>query len=202
MEQKKSKYSSVEPGADEVWTAGGPIWINLVNTIALESKGMIDVVGSAESFLCWTKLAGLQPPGLVTSRDVEFVATLRELFVRVMVAMETDTPVADQDTATLNSILRKQHEWIEIYWTQSGSFERTLHRATETIEQAMGPAVNSLSEMLINGDRTRLRTCAHPDCQLRFYDDSKNGSRRWCTMSLCGNRAKAAAYLRRQKAGT
>ncbi len=76
---------------------------------------------------------------------------------------------------------------------------RNALRSTDTIEQALGPVVESLIETLVHGDRSRLRTCAHQDCELRFYDDSKNGARRWCTMSGCGNRAKAAAFLQRKK---
>jgi predicted RNA-binding Zn ribbon-like protein len=49
------------------------------------------------------------------------------------------------------------------------------------------------------GDGTweRLKVCAADDCQWAFYDASRNHSRTWCSMSVCGNRAKARAYRRR-----
>ncbi|MEV5575344.1 CGNR zinc finger domain-containing protein [Spirillospora sp. NPDC052269] len=40
----------------------------------------------------------------------------------------------------------------------------------------------------------RVRKCANPDCVLWFYDLTKNGSRRWCSMDVCGNRAKTARF--------
>ncbi|MEV0199521.1 CGNR zinc finger domain-containing protein [Nonomuraea sp. NPDC050691] len=46
---------------------------------------------------------------------------------------------------------------------------------------------------------SRVRRCAHPDCVLWFLDVSKNGSRRWCSMEGCGNRAKAGRFSRRHK---
>ncbi|WP_312888589.1 CGNR zinc finger domain-containing protein [Nonomuraea rhodomycinica] len=46
---------------------------------------------------------------------------------------------------------------------------------------------------------SRVRPCAHPECVLWFLDVSKNGSRRWCSMESCGNRAKAGRFSRRHK---
>ncbi|GAA2297119.1 CGNR zinc finger domain-containing protein [Nonomuraea roseoviolacea subsp. roseoviolacea] len=46
---------------------------------------------------------------------------------------------------------------------------------------------------------SRVRPCAHPECILWFLDVSKNGSRRWCSMESCGNRAKAGRFSRRHK---
>ena len=48
------------------------------------------------------------------------------------------------------------------------------------------------------GDRARVRECAGEGCTLWFRDASKTGRRRWCSMAVCGNRAKAAAYRARR----
>ncbi|GAA3473239.1 CGNR zinc finger domain-containing protein [Nonomuraea roseola] len=45
----------------------------------------------------------------------------------------------------------------------------------------------------------RIRKCANPVCVLWFYDISKNGSRRWCSMETCGNRAKSSRFQERQR---
>ena len=45
----------------------------------------------------------------------------------------------------------------------------------------------------------RIRHCANAKCLWLFLDDSKNGSRRWCSMQLCGNRAKAHRHYLRGK---
>lgn len=59
---------------------------------------------------------------------------------------------------------------------------------------ALLPVARSAATALIDDDPSRLRRCAHPDCQLYFYDTSRNGSRRWCSMATCGNRVKVGAY--------
>ncbi|AWZ18648.1 hypothetical protein DRB96_42340 [Streptomyces sp. ICC1] len=46
----------------------------------------------------------------------------------------------------------------------------------------------------------RLRICANPTCGLRFHDVSRNGTRRWCSSTGCGNRAKAARHYARRTA--
>ena len=46
-------------------------------------------------------------------------------------------------------------------------------------------------------DRSRVRRCGRPGCVLLFLDTSKNGTRRWCDMGVCGNRVKAAAHYER-----
>jgi predicted RNA-binding Zn ribbon-like protein len=46
----------------------------------------------------------------------------------------------------------------------------------------------------------RLKACRLQSCQFAFYDESKNRSRTWCSMKVCGNRAKARTYRERQRA--
>jgi hypothetical protein len=46
-------------------------------------------------------------------------------------------------------------------------------------------------------DRSRIRCCEGEGCVLVYYDSSRNGSRRWCDMAACGNRAKSAAHYQR-----
>src|SRR6267143_1267451 len=56
-------------------------------------------------------------------------------------------------------------------------------------------------ELLAGGDPRRLRKCANPNCRLMFYDESKAGRRRWCSMRTCGGQAKARAFYRRRREG-
>jgi predicted RNA-binding Zn ribbon-like protein len=51
-----------------------------------------------------------------------------------------------------------------------------------------------------DGSWGRLRACAAPDCRWVFYDDSRGGAGRWCSMSACGNRVKTARYRARRAA--
>lgn len=59
------------------------------------------------------------------------------------------------------------------------------------------PLAHSTATLFATGNRKRVRKCAN--CALLFHDTSKKGTRRWCSMQLCGNRFKVAAYAARQR---
>jgi predicted RNA-binding Zn ribbon-like protein len=202
MDEKNTKNMPSGSEVSEIWTLGGPVWINFANSRVLASKGMTDVTGSAEALIWWLGGMGLSAPNQPDAQDLAFAASLRETFARVLDNVQAGSSQSVSDVDFLNAVLRDQKTWQELEQLESGKIVVRERRATDTIQQALGPLVLSLSETLTKGDPARLRTCAHPDCVLRFYDDSKNGSRRWCSMSDCGNRAKATAYLGRQRSKT
>jgi predicted RNA-binding Zn ribbon-like protein len=59
------------------------------------------------------------------------------------------------------------------------------------------PVAHYAANFFATADYPAIRKCENPKCILWFYDTSKNHSRRWCSMELCGNRAKAAAFRER-----
>lgn len=54
-------------------------------------------------------------------------------------------------------------------------------------------------ELVITGRAARMKSCAEHTCRWIFWDGSKNQSRRWCSMSVCGNRTKARRHTRRAR---
>jgi predicted RNA-binding Zn ribbon-like protein len=65
---------------------------------------------------------------------------------------------------------------------------------------AMARLSEAVARELTQGDSRRMRVCANDDCRWVFRDYSPAGRRKWCDMSTCGNRAKAARHRERQKA--
>ena len=55
----------------------------------------------------------------------------------------------------------------------------------------------AVADIQCAGTWDRLKACAAEDCQWAFYDSSRNHSRTWCSMEVCGNRAKTRAYRAR-----
>jgi predicted RNA-binding Zn ribbon-like protein len=64
-------------------------------------------------------------------------------------------------------------------------------------EDLLAPLAHSAAKLFTEADRSRVRKCR--ECVLYFLDTSKKGTRHWCSMQLCGNRSKVAAYARRQR---
>jgi predicted RNA-binding Zn ribbon-like protein len=70
--------------------------------------------------------------------------------------------------------------------------------AEQPVEAALATLARDAIDLISGPLATRVRECAAEDCALLFVDTSPPGRRRWCSMDGCGNRAKTAAYRRRQ----
>jgi len=66
------------------------------------------------------------------------------------------------------------------------------------VDAAIGRVVGAVYSSMADGTWARLKACRSDTCQWGFYDYSRNQSRNWCAMAVCGNRAKARAYRRRE----
>lgn len=76
-----------------------------------------------------------------------------------------------------------------------------LRPAAAGLDAAFAELFAIIERASIEGTWQRLRVCADHGCRWAFYDNSKNRSRSWCNMAVCGNRAKAREYRRRQRGG-
>jgi predicted RNA-binding Zn ribbon-like protein len=72
--------------------------------------------------------------------------------------------------------------------------------AARTPLALLAPLARAAVRLAAEVDPDRLRVCDAPTCGRWFVDTSKGGRRRWCSMTRCGNRAKAARHRRRQAA--
>lgn len=91
------------------------------------------------------------------------------------------------------SHLRLEQQGGELAWSWD------MRRAP--LDRVLWPAVRSAAELASQEERIRVRECAAASCSWLFLDRSKNGSRRWCDMTVCGNRAKASRYYARRRLG-
>jgi predicted RNA-binding Zn ribbon-like protein len=67
------------------------------------------------------------------------------------------------------------------------------------VEALLGPIVLSALTTLTQGDLARLKRCQNEKCGWVFFDTTKNRSRRWCEMEICGNRAKQKRFAARER---
>ena len=68
--------------------------------------------------------------------------------------------------------------------------------------RVMWPVLRSAGDLLTSATVRRIRECGAPDCSWLFIDTSRGGRRKWCDMSVCGNRAKARRYYARHRRNT
>jgi predicted RNA-binding Zn ribbon-like protein len=107
---------------------------------------------------------------------------------------------------------RVHREWVDpvnqILRVTEGHDELALDRSVwklefvakeEGLEWLLAAIARSGAELISSGTTRNLRKCGNPSCQLLFYDHSRTLRRRWCSMALCGNRSKVAAFARRRR---
>jgi predicted RNA-binding Zn ribbon-like protein len=165
---------------------GEPLALDLVNTRWIGPAGREDLLTDTAGLTVWLAGAGLTDTCVA---DEPTLAALREARDAVVAA------VADPaDVAGLNAVLNH------------GRIRRVIVNGVPTEELEIdGPAwrvpwlaADNYARLLL--DRPdRIRRCANTGCILHFYDTSKNGTRRWCSMAGCGNRAKAARHYNRAR---
>ena len=96
----------------------------------------------------------------------------------------------------VNEILRVTEGHDELV-ASSQSWRLEFLAREDSLDWLLAAVARSAAELIVEGEKTRVRLCANPACALFFYDDSRTHRRRWCSMALCGNRHKVAAFARR-----
>ncbi len=125
---------------------------------------------------------------------------LREAIYNIFSATGSHRPPNEHGMRLLNRALAAAPQRREIAKLASGYGWRA-DAATSDIAGLLAPVVWSAGDLLVGPRLAKVRRCANDQCLWLFLDDSKSGNRRWCSMSACGNRAKAHRHYQRQKEG-
>ncbi|SER17934.1 CGNR zinc finger domain-containing protein [Microlunatus flavus] len=80
----------------------------------------------------------------------------------------------------------------------ASDLERGLRLQAATGSSGLDALVETVAAAVADGRWKRLKLCASDDCHWAFYDTSRSGGGRWCSMEVCGNRHKTRAYRQRQ----
>ena len=124
----------------------------------------------------------------------DFRATLREMVERIA----TGKTVPQAALEAINGWLRHRVGYPQLT-RRSGKFERGFQSESQEASQFLGLLAESASDLLCESEFALIKKCQHPACVLYFYDTTKNHSRHWCSMSMCGNRMKVTEYYRRKR---
>jgi predicted RNA-binding Zn ribbon-like protein len=167
---------------------GEPLALDLLNTEWMASGSPADLLATAQGTRAWLAAAGIAAAPTAGTRHA--LVTARQAIRDVLMA-----PGDSQALQSLNRVLG--HGRLRLSLSPAASPEQTL----EVDEPAWRPAVMAAASLLelLSQEPDRIRRCQHPACVLWFHDTTRNGTRRWCSMSTCGNRAKAHRHYDRAK---
>lgn len=129
-------------------------------------------------------------------RSVAIREAIHGAFVEVAAGRRPDA----RALAPLNAALAEAPGRIALQPSDDG-LAWTLPAMQTSVPALLASVLWSAGDLMMSGRLDRVRRCANDKCQWLFLDDSRGGTRRWCTMSSCGNRAKAHRHYARKKAG-
>lgn len=143
------------------------------------------------------RVLSIDPPSVaqLSDRHVPRFVALADLCRDVIASLDA----GDVDTAAraVNDLL-VDHPAPPHLAKEEGQWRLHHHPAeAELVAMWTAIAAQALARVIGTGRADRVGTCAAPDCERAYYDQSRNGSRRFCT-TTCQNRVKARAFRRRQ----
>ena len=187
---------------------GNHLALDFLNTRPVENDEAVELLPDFDALLRW-----FQAADLLTSRQasslrqqwgdsarakhvVEAMRELRESLRKEVLSMERGNTVRREAIDELNHLMA-EHPMLTRLKVGGSASATELWFDPRRPEDLFAPVAHSTAILFADADRHRVRKCGQ--CVLHFYDTSKKGTRRWCSMQLCGNRLKVAAYAARQR---
>jgi predicted RNA-binding Zn ribbon-like protein len=159
-----------------------------------------DFFETDEDVFTWLRQAGLSPEGVTDVRPSgALLRAARALRDTIRTLIEMRKAGKQGDFSDLNAFLAAAQSHPQLSWTKSRTVAMETILPTDTAEQVLAPLALKAAELFAYADFRRVRLCDDPTCVHWFYDQTRPGKRRWCSMATCGNRRKVKAYRRRRK---
>jgi predicted RNA-binding Zn ribbon-like protein len=175
------------------------------NNLALDFINSVMFEITAESLAAWAMAVGLinkENTGKLLANwrheNLSEIAEFRDK-LRASVDKLSKTGGIDQaDIDLTNNVLKQGGRFVELRRAANG-FTKRLDLDLTDAKKITVPIAESFVDLLCYGNPDYLRKCENPQCILYFYDTTKNHKRRWCSMAVCGNRAKANKFYQKKK---
>lgn len=132
------------------------------------------------------------------AQDLARVHAVRGALREVAVAIVQHRPPLPGALDTVNRALHAR-QVIELVPSLDGCVAVDHRHVGDPIDDALARLADPLVNELVSGHPERIKVCDSDRCDWVFYDTSRTSRRRWCNMSTCGNRAKAARHRARSK---
>jgi len=165
-----------------------------VNTFDFETG--IDTIASPDELATWFSEHGLVDDFVEPSDDeVADALAVREAIRELLLANNGADADAAGASKTLEKAGRKAHLGVRF---EDG--RPVLAPEGDGARGAIGRIVATVAELAPTDEWKRLKGCRDEHCRVAFYDKSRNRSRAWCSMEVCGNREKARSFRKRHAA--
>ena len=158
--------------------------IDFVNTLDL--RPYKEELETPARLAAWLTEHGL-PVGRATQADLDRALVVREALRDLIGGSSAARAVLEQAARDARLELRLVDDRLRLVPGAGG------------VSGALGSLLAEVAEAMTDGSWERVKLCGADDCRWAFVDTTKNGSRNWCSMRSCGNRAKVQAYRARHR---
>lgn len=183
--------------------AGQPA-LDLVNTLdwRFRESGAEELLNSYDDLLGFVEQSGLLSQRLAralrrsestsSARALQQAKDLREAMAQILYAQLDDLEPPVESVLKLDRHLHAAEANRSLRWTSSGV--KFLWSAEDDPRLPLWILTQAAAQLIPSGDALSIRACANLECRWLFLDSSKNHTRRWCDMKICGNRMKARRF--------
>jgi len=205
-------------GSREPYFLADALALDFLNTTAIPGGDAVERMPDGESLLGWLVVSKLIEASV--AEDIRKVSLPTELdavaaqarslrswftqFVRrhsgrslqpeLLPELSPLNKVLERDNSFSIVVSCQDHHAIEDAAGRNVAFQRQVCRHWREPGSLLLPLAQAMAELVCTADFSRIKQCEGLECSLLFLDTSRAGTRRWCSMAVCGNRAKQAAH--------
>ena len=193
---------------------GGVLCLDFANTVDNRPAQPRELLKSYDDLVAWAEQAGVLQPELAVKLRAEATRrpdaaaaaldgarALREAAHAVLTAAVRGEEAPADSLGMLEAAVAPSLARRRLVQT-AGGFAWVWTYDDAALDGLLAPVVESAATLLTSPELARVRECEADTCGWLFLDRSRNRSRRWCDMSVCGNRAKVRRHYQRTKRAT
>ena len=197
----------------------GPLGIDFLNSVAIPVDTVVDWISNGEDYLNWLRqaeLLSINDISIIKSNfspeELDEIARrareLREWFrgfakahkgkplsLKALTKLKPLTDLLGLDQMFWSIVPKTSQDKTD--GPSARNFLLQPQRRWRTPESLLAPVAEEIAKVICSADFTYIKACQGENCILFFYDDTPRHKRRWCSMAICGNRAKQKAYRER-----
>lgn len=177
----------------------GRLSLDFLNTLYGVGEEHRDVISDDASVVAWLNTVGVpvaveKPPRGLAKQALALRTEIKQL-------LEAAKAGGAGDASLLNVTLREGQPFQTLAWHESaGHFAWEATPRDTSSASLLYPVALDMANLLAGDELAAVRECEAHDCTLLFVDTTKSRRRRWCSMAMCGNRMKVAAFRARKEA--
>jgi len=183
--------------------------LNFVNTKIAENGEEVELLRSLADFFEWFREAGITDRPLDVSLidswasesnedTFQAIRDFRETLRHTIDRMREGGEPSEDGIGAINTYRNRPFVRMTLR-RESGGWQEVRQPRPKQPLDCLAPLAEDAAKLVTERDRDRIKKCSNPECVLYYYDVTKNDSRKWCSMDLCGNRMKARRHYERQK---